>query len=197
MCHGGSGLACSGPVAERHRKRIRVAPSIARPGLRSSVPPCGIELRNGVDTSVEVRGRPVSAKNGLKPNSSNALANSESSLSGGAAKRMRQSENLVHHPMNLRICSGKPRDIGAQPHRMTSPDAIPSERSKPKRDRFDEGCSSSQPETGGNDSASTAERSLRIQHGDGCTAPTPPQQKCARTDRVLHAAIDCPKPDSK
>ena len=226
MCHGGSGLACSGPAAERHRRQVRIAPSIARAGLGSSFPPCDVKRRDGVDTSVEVRDKPLLAESGSKINPSGAQVQPQSSHSGGAAKRREQSENMVNRnpmnlenlvhqrPSNLRIWSDKPDDDKRQPHSITMPDAISSKPNVLKRIRVDEGCNSLHRATGSNDSASTAENALRVQQGDGCAPPTPPQRKCAHTDRrpvagllanpptvsracVPHDADDCPKPNSK
>ena len=218
MCHGGSGLACSGPVAERHRRQVRIAPSIARAGLGSSFPPCDAKQRGGIDSSVEARVKPLLAENGFMVNPTGAKVQPQSSHSGGAAKRRRQSENLVNEQSenlsDLRIWNDKPNDHKRQTHNSAVPDAFPSRPSLLKRIRVDEGCNSLHRATGSNDSASDADSTLRIQHGDGCAPPTPPQRKCAHTDRrpvagllanpptvsrdwVPHDAGDCPKPNSK
>ena len=218
MRHGGSGLACSGPVAERHRRRVRIAPSIARAGLGSSFPPCDAKQRGGIDSSVEARVKPLLAENGFMVNPTGAKVQPQSSHSGGAAKRRRQSENMVNEQSenlrNLRIWTHKPNDHSRQTHNITVPDALPSRPNLLKRIRVDEGCNSLHRATESNDSAWAADNTLRVQLGEGCAPATPPQQKCAHTDRrpvagllanpptvsrecVPPAADDCPSLSSK
>jgi len=192
MCHGGSG---SGPVAERHRRQVRIAPSIARAGLGSSFPPCDAKQRGGIDSSGEVRVIPLLAESGSMVNPSGAQVQHQLSHSGGAAKRRRQSENMVNsnpmnlenlvrqRPSNLRIWTDKPNDDNRQAHNISVPDALPSRPNLLKQIRVDEGCNFLHRATERNDSASTAENTLRVQQGDGCAPATPPQQKCAHTDR--------------
>ena len=64
MSQGSSGPACSGPFAENHHKRIRVAPSIARFGLENIAAPSEVNQFVCVDGSAKSQVAALSARGG-------------------------------------------------------------------------------------------------------------------------------------
>ena len=109
MCHGGSGPARSGPVAECRRRQVRIAPANAKDESCSSLPPRGAKRCGSVNPSTEARGpsaeirykrirvAPSTTRSGLN-SFGNPLSVSQIACGGGAAKAQSTNpENLVHH----------------------------------------------------------------------------------------------------